>query len=257
LAESERLHRREGKLEFVRTKELLTRFLPPPPARVIDIGGGTGVYASWLAGQGYDVHLIDIVPSLVDVAAKAGTFTTAIGDARAVAEPDGMFDAALLLGPLYHLQDGGDRLRALREAGRVIRREGIIAAAFISRGAAALDGYVKGWIDNIHAAEIVGAQLRAGFPETERTGFGAVSYFHLPSEAHSELTAAGMEVFTVLGVEGPGWVAPDFDERWANLESRQTMLDMARTSEEHPELQMLSAHLLAFCTVNRERMSST
>jgi hypothetical protein len=38
-----------GVLERVRTQELLARFLPPPPARVLDVGGGTGVHAEWLA----------------------------------------------------------------------------------------------------------------------------------------------------------------------------------------------------------------
>ena len=40
---------------------LLERFLPAPPARVLDIGGASGVYASWLSGRGYQVHLIDPV----------------------------------------------------------------------------------------------------------------------------------------------------------------------------------------------------
>lgn len=34
-----------ARLEFVRTMELLERLLPASPARVLDIGGGTGVYA--------------------------------------------------------------------------------------------------------------------------------------------------------------------------------------------------------------------
>jgi hypothetical protein len=40
--ERARLVRREGQLEFVRTKELLDRFLPRPRTRMIDVGGGTG-----------------------------------------------------------------------------------------------------------------------------------------------------------------------------------------------------------------------
>src|SRR5215831_1634076 len=45
--EHDRLTPGGGTLEFLRTKELLTRFLPPPPASVLDVGGATGVYASW------------------------------------------------------------------------------------------------------------------------------------------------------------------------------------------------------------------
>ena len=48
-----------GRLELIRTQELLTRFLPRAPAVVLDVGGGPGAYAAWLAGLGYEVHLLD------------------------------------------------------------------------------------------------------------------------------------------------------------------------------------------------------
>ena len=42
-----------GNLERVRTWELLTRYLPDPPAVVLDVGGAAGVYALPLAARGY------------------------------------------------------------------------------------------------------------------------------------------------------------------------------------------------------------
>ncbi len=36
-----------GRLEFARTQELLRRHLPPPPGRILDVGGGTGAHARW------------------------------------------------------------------------------------------------------------------------------------------------------------------------------------------------------------------
>ncbi len=53
--EDERLEREEGKLESCRTEELLLRHLPAPPAVVLDVGGGTGQYATWLGARGYRV----------------------------------------------------------------------------------------------------------------------------------------------------------------------------------------------------------
>ena len=38
------------------------RCVAEPAARVLDVGGGTGVHAKWLAEDGYDVTLIDVVP---------------------------------------------------------------------------------------------------------------------------------------------------------------------------------------------------
>jgi len=57
---------RHGQLEFLRTQQLLRRRLPPPPARILDVGGGTGIHARWLAAAGYTVHLIDPVPGHVE-----------------------------------------------------------------------------------------------------------------------------------------------------------------------------------------------
>src|SRR3954470_12877843 len=123
--ESERLVR--TRLEFVRTRELLRARLPPPPARVLDVGGGTGAHAQWLARDGYSAELIDLVPAHVEAARRAG-LNARVGDARSL---DGAHDITLLLGPLYHLPRAADRARALAEAARVTR--GLVAAAAISR----------------------------------------------------------------------------------------------------------------------------
>lgn len=48
-----------GRLEFMRTMEILRRFLPTPPATIADVGGGPGAYAWPLASNGYAVHLLD------------------------------------------------------------------------------------------------------------------------------------------------------------------------------------------------------
>src|SRR4051812_33436842 len=136
--EAGRLVRPNSRLEFLRTQELLRARLPQPPAHVLDVGGGTGVHAAWLTADGYRVTLIDVVPDHVRRALERCTqpsqfFTAQVGDARVLDFPDGSADACLLLGPLYHLQDRGDRMKALAEARRVVRSGGIVCAAAISR----------------------------------------------------------------------------------------------------------------------------
>lgn len=48
------------RIEFQITLRALAEFLPPPPARLIDIGGGPGRYAISLAQRGYHVTLVDL-----------------------------------------------------------------------------------------------------------------------------------------------------------------------------------------------------
>src|SRR5262245_13440572 len=69
--EEHRLEHGPGQLERARTREILERHLPAPPARIADVGGGPGAYAIWLAERGHDVHLLDIVPLHVEQAAQA------------------------------------------------------------------------------------------------------------------------------------------------------------------------------------------
>jgi ubiquinone/menaquinone biosynthesis C-methylase UbiE len=62
IREEDRLAMGLGQIELARAQEVLHRHLPPPPANVLDVGGGTGAHASWLAAEGYHVRLIDVSP---------------------------------------------------------------------------------------------------------------------------------------------------------------------------------------------------
>src|SRR5437764_1685099 len=142
--EPERLLSGRGLLEGARTKELIARHLPAGSLSILDVGGGAGYYASWLAKMGHHVAMLDPVPLHVDrariAAGEPAAFHAQVGDARDLPFEDGMFDAVLLLGPLYHLLESHDRLRTLREARRVSKRGGTVFAAAISRYALPGDG---------------------------------------------------------------------------------------------------------------------
>jgi hypothetical protein len=66
--EEPRLGQGVFQIERARTEELLLRHLPPPPGRVLDVGGAAGAYACWLAQRGYEVALFDPVPLHVEQA---------------------------------------------------------------------------------------------------------------------------------------------------------------------------------------------
>jgi SAM-dependent methyltransferase len=110
-----------GRIEYVRTQELIRRHLPGAGSRILDVGGATGIHAAWLAADGHQVHVVDPVPTHVAAAAQLPGVTAAVGDARSLEAADASFDVVMLMGPLYHLTEPADRTRALTEASRVLR----------------------------------------------------------------------------------------------------------------------------------------
>lgn len=249
-----RLAQDTGRLELARTQEILRRYLPHPPAVVADVGGGSGVYSCWLAGLGYEVHLVDPVPLHLTQANDASQLqpshplaSITLGDARALARSDGGTDAVLLLGPLYHLTDRADRLAALREARRVLRAGGVLVAAAISRFASALDGLRGGYLDDPAFAEIVEGDLTDGQHRnpTDHPAYFTTAFFHHPDELSREVEDAGLTLEHVLAVEGPAWLLPDFDRHWDDTGRRERLLGVVRRLEAEPSVLGASAHFLA------------
>lgn len=234
-------------LELVRTQVLLQRHLPPPPSRVLDVGGASGVYAAWLTSHGYTVHLIDPVPLHIQQAARHGGFTAAIGDARTLEEPAGSYDAVLLFGPLYHLVTQDDRLQALREARRVTRAGGVVLAAAISRYASTFEGFFRDLIDRPGFLPIMRVDLRSGQHRNTAgdPDFFTTAYFHDPPGLASEITAAGFQLDDVVPIEGPLAWAPDIDRRLTDPEQRELILEILATIERDPHMTSATAHLLA------------
>jgi SAM-dependent methyltransferase len=251
--EENRLKQGPFQLEEARTRELIQRFAPRPPGTVLDIGGAAGAYALWLAEAGYTVDLIDAVPRLVaeaerrSAAAKRPLASCRVGDARALDVPSSNADIVLLLGPLYHLNDAGDRARALREAARVLKPGGWLFAAAISRYASALDGLSRDLLDDPSFARIVEQDLRDGQHRnpTNRLDYFTTAYFHRAEELADEVRTTGLILIGVYGLEGPGWILPDVAERMANPSPRAALLRVARMLETEPSLLGCSAHLLA------------
>ncbi|WP_216323939.1 class I SAM-dependent methyltransferase [Deinococcus aestuarii] len=249
--EHDRLTRGSNRLEFERTRELLARFLPPPPATVLDVGGGTGPYARPLLEEGYTVHLLDAMAGHIERAradpALAGLASATVGDARALPFPDGSADAVLLFGPLYHLTGEGDRRLALTEARRCLRPGGVVLAAAIARTASTVDGLLAGMDADERFRAMRDATLEGGVhqPPASAPGWFTTAYCHRPEELRREVEEAGFWNVDLYAVEGLGNVVPDFDARWVDPERRGRLLDVIRRTERDPALFGVSAHLLA------------
>ena len=246
--EDERLKSAFGQLELARTQELIQRHLAPPPAKILDVGGGAGVYSAWLGSLDYETHLIDPVPRHVESARRiSGIASANVGDARKLTHADRSIDAVLLLGPLYHLVQQPDRRVALTEALRVLRPGGVIFAAAIVRFASMMDGLARGFLDDPQFRAIVEQDLIDGqhHNPTGNPEYFTTTFFHRPEELFSEMREAGFSRVEVVPVEGPVWLASNFEARWRDSDKREHLLSLVRKVEREPDLLGVSPHLLA------------
>ena len=250
--EQGRLNSGTGLLEYLRTQELLARHLPAPPATIADIGGGAGVYALPLAVQGYQVHLVDPVSLHIEQARTASSAqpqrplaSVSLGDARDLEFGDETMDGVLLLGPLYHLTEREDRLKALEEARRVVRRNGVVVAAAVSRFTSLIDGLKNDRLQEPEFERIVRRDLSDGQHRnsTRHTDWWTTAYFHTADELNRELTEAGLVEKEIVAVEGLGILA-HLDEWLRDDSLRPRLLDLLRSVEHEPRLLHLTYHIL-------------
>lgn len=252
--ESSRLHTGWFQLEQARTQELILRHLPPAPATIVDAGGGAGAYACWLATRGYQVHLVDPVPKHVEQALAASALqpehslaSAAVGDARHLRQVDDSVDAVLLLGPLYHLVDREDRLACLREARRILRPGGLAWGAAISHFASFFDSLAHGFFDDPAFAPIVETDLENGQHRNSTANpiYFTDAYLHRPGELSREFLAAGFKIVELVAIEGPGWLARDFDRLWSDPAQRDRLLAAIRKVEREPSILGATSHIMA------------
>jgi hypothetical protein len=152
----------------------------------------------------------------------------------------------LLLGPLYHVADAEDRARALVEAARILKPEGVLFAAAISRWASALDGVARDLFRDPAFAAFVDRDVHEGQHRNPsgQLNYFTTAYFHRPEELRAETLSAGLLVEGLFGIEGSGWLLPDVDARLADPRRRADLLHVARLLETEPAVLGASAHLL-------------
>lgn len=250
--ESKRLTRIESELELLRTREILKRWLPVPPAVVLDVGGGPAVHSHWLAERGYYVHLVDIVPTHINIARAMDEEhqhklqSIRLGDACDLAFESASADAVVMLGPLYHLTKRNDRIKALQEAHRVLRPGGVLLAGAISRYIPMVKVLTRNLLDQ-RSRSIANQTACTGQhrPDPDQDFF-TTAFFHHPSGLEREIKQAGFQHRATLAVEGPAKLLGDqFKERWSHPETRQWLLDMTRKMEADRSLLGVSGHIIS------------
>jgi hypothetical protein len=105
---------------------------------------------------------------------------------------------------------------------------------------------VDNFLGDPDAREIVEQDLRDGQHRNPTAkDYFTTAFFHLPRELKDEVHEADFDLVELLGVEGPAWLLPDLERRWADGEERERLLEAARAIEREPTLLGIHPHLLA------------
>lgn len=198
-------------LEFQVAMYILEEYLPPPPARVLDVGAGPGRYAIALTHKGYDLTLFDLSGESLTLAQQnvreAGLADQVTAYEQGCATDlssfaDEGFDGVLVMGPLYHLVVEEDRLAAVRESLRVLRPGGIVVAAIINHLGVARAGLSEfpDWYNTPDCLDIVRSYTQ--FVAEGKEGVFTEAYFAHPLELRRWYEEAGAKTLTMAAQEG-------------------------------------------------------
>jgi len=242
-------------IEFLVNWHFINKYLPQT-GYVLDNGAVPGKYSMELAKNGYKVSLTDLTPKLVKIAEDkaeelglterfAGFFTT---DARDLSIfPDEQFDAALMLGPLYHLQDELDRIKAVKELHRVTKQNGLVFVAFMPRSRHILTSLLspENWKPNDHMDNILHFSQTGCFNHQDYGRFTGAYYFNIEDiqpfmESHGfeSLELVGSNVGAILNNESWNY----WREKGNNEVEKIIKLFIEKAND--PHLLGVSSHLL-------------
>ena len=243
--EDTRLDRsKHGQLEYVTTMEYVHRF-SKSGAKILEIGAGTGRYSIALAKEGYEVTAVELVESNLEVLKKNSCDLKNIqsfqGDALDLSIfEDGQFDITLVFGPMYHLYDKWDIHKALDEAIRVTKQNGIILVAFLSVYAVLFNNYL-----NEHLIEGIEENFTDNFnvkhfEEQLFTGYDIVEFENLFEEKN-------VEYLKTVAVDSVLELAEERKDFEMSDEEFEVFAKYHLATCEKRELLGCSSHLLYIC----------
>ncbi len=246
-AEDTRLESQHGQVEFLTTIKYIEEYLKPE-TKILEIGAGTGRYSLYYANKGYDVTAIEYVRHNVDILKSKIKDNMNIvaeqGDAVDLSRfENNTFDVTLVLGPLYHLYEDKDINKAIEEAIRVTKKDGIIAIAYLTSDSIMID-----W-------SLMGDHLINGYPNDFDDNFKMTRYpqgvfapFYI-SEFKNIMSKFNVELLHNVATDGFTRHVKDKIDSLSKEEFEVWMRYHLSTCERE-ELQGYSNHMLYICKKN-------
>lgn len=145
--EDNRLKTRHGQVEFITNIKYINKYLSNDKTKkILDIGAGTGAYSIYFDKLGYEVTAIELVKHNIDVFKEKKSNVTIIqGNALDLSMfEENTFDVVLLFGPMYHLLTEDEKIKALLQAKKVVKKDGYIFVSYYMNDYAVITyGFIK------------------------------------------------------------------------------------------------------------------
>ena len=149
--EDKRLNSRHGIVEFNTSMKYILDYLKNyNNPKIIDIGAGSGRYSLSLYDMGYDVTAVELVKhNLKYITMKNPNIKAFLGNALDLSRFDSeSFDCIIMFGPIYHLHSIDEKVKALNEAKRILKKDGIMFVCYYMNEYAIIKhGFIDGFIN--------------------------------------------------------------------------------------------------------------
>lgn len=249
-AEWERLEMPLCSIEFASTSRLIEQYFPSS-GRVGDIGSGPGRYSIELIKRGYEVTLFDISKDELKLAEEKISAlglkaeAVVVGDARDLSHfASEVFDAALYLGPMYHMTESEERMRSLTQLRRILKPGGTAIVAYLNSWGLIRTG-ITDFPRRYEKVENLNAMLEENvFPPGALSGF-TECFWSTPPAAKHELTVAGFDILDYAGAESfaSGMGAELANLNKENPEAFQNVVKVAAETSTLPQFRDAADHV--------------
>lgn len=237
--EEKRLTRKSHMPEYLLTMKYIEKYLSSG-AKILEIGAGTGRYSIALADMGYDITSVELVPHNIEIMKRKVKSNHKIhiyeGNACDLSFLDSnAFDIVLLLGPMYHLFDIGEKHKAISEAVRLAKEGGVIFASYCNNDTC---------IYKFFARKTIITQMKKGFVTADfRARPKNVFELYRKSDIDNLMKGYDVERLHFVGVDMLSYV---FDNRFDRLNNKEFKLyiDYLETICEREDLVGFSIHML-------------
>jgi len=238
--EDKRLLSRHGQVEFFVAVNYIEEVIQGRDnLNIFDIGAGTGRYSGYLADKGHNVTAVELVQKNVSqIKSKNPNIKVKQGNALNLKFKDETFDIALLFGPTYHLFSHEDKLKAINEAKRVVKKNGFVLIMYLTNDYAVVtyafkEGNLKQCLEE--------NKLDENF-KTITNEKDLYSYVRL-EEINDLKNDANMARYKIIGVDGPtDYIRPTINKM--NEEEFDIYKKYVLSIAERAELLGASSHIL-------------